>query len=66
MRDGRSEGIERGDTECDRCGSTIRPLEPATNLQFSGGVDALRIVCHNCIEEIVAVWNEGEAAGGDS
>jgi hypothetical protein len=56
--------IERGEAECDRCGDLIGPLEPCTNIQFSGGVDALRTACHNCIEEIVEVWNEGEMAGG--
>jgi hypothetical protein len=48
-------------TECDRCGKEIGPLEPATNLQFSGGVDALRTACADCIEDIVEVWNEGDA-----
>jgi C4-type Zn-finger protein len=47
--------------ECDRCGRTIGQLEPVTNIQFSGGVDALRTACLDCIQEITEVWNEGEA-----
>jgi hypothetical protein len=46
---------------CDRCGDDIHQLEPATNIQFSGGVDALRTVCTDCIHEIIEVWNEGDA-----
>lgn len=50
---------DREPAECDRCGSEIHVLEPATKIHFSGGVDALRTVCADCIEEIVDVWNEG-------
>ena len=54
-------------SECDRCGSEIHKLEPVTSIQFSGGVDALRMVCHHCIQEIVEVWNQGDAVqDGDS
>lgn len=47
--------------DCDRCGEDIGQLEPVTSIQFSGGVDAHRMVCVGCIEEIVDVWNEGDA-----
>lgn len=54
-------------SECDRCGDSIGELEPVTNIQFSGGVDALRMVCHDCINDIIEVWNEGDAVqDGDS
>lgn len=53
-------------SDCDRCGGEIRPLDVATNIQFSGGVDAQRLACGDCIEDIVDVWNEGDAAGGES
>ena len=51
--------------ECDRCGGEIGELQPVTNIQFSGGVDALRTACHDCIQAIIETWNQGEAAGGD-
>lgn len=47
--------------ECDRCGREIHELEPVTNLQFSGAMDALRMVCPDCIQDLVATWNEGDA-----
>lgn len=52
--------------DCDRCGSEIHDLEPVTSIQFSGGVDAFRMICHTCVEDIVDVWNEGDAVGGDT
>lgn len=66
--DSRNSGVlSDGDTiECDRCGDELGPLEPVTSIQFSGGVDAFRSVCHDCIQDIVRVWNEGDAVvGGD-
>lgn len=48
-------------SECDRCGGEIHDLEPVTNIQFSGGVDAHRMICHYCIQDIVEVWNQGDA-----
>ncbi|WP_248515074.1 hypothetical protein [Salinarchaeum laminariae] len=47
--------------ECDRCGTEFGALEPVTNIQFSGGVDALRTACADCIEDLVDTWNEGDA-----
>lgn len=54
-----------GTTECDRCAREIHELEPVTGIQFSGGVDAHRLVCPDCIDDIVATWNEGAADGGE-
>ena len=53
-------------SECDRCGRQIHDLEPVTTIQFSGGVDAHRMVCADCIEVIVEVWNEGDAVESQS
>jgi hypothetical protein len=46
---------------CDRCGDEIGPLEPATNILFSGGVDGLRTACHDCMTALIETWNEGDA-----
>lgn len=45
--------------DCDRCEDEIPALMPATSVQFSGGVDAHRLLCYDCITDLVEVYNEG-------
>lgn len=51
--------------DCDRCGKAITGLEPVTNIQFSGNIDAHRTACHSCIQDLVDVWNEADAVEVD-